>query len=98
LAVRETLDQRLQIAWVDRPAEKQVMVDLLEPRAIDQPRDVGEHRQRHERQEQQPPWRSAGGAVKQEWRVGGPPRDRPVHVVYREIGHALPARIASTNV
>ena len=58
---------------------------------------VGEHRERDEREEQQPPRRAAHRAMEQERRVGWPPRHRPVHVVDREIAHARPARMASTS-
>src|SRR5207302_11169059 len=97
LIIGEAFDQRLEVARMNAPPEEQPVVDLLEPPAVDQPRDVGEHRKRHERKEQQPPRRALHGAVQQEGRVGGPPRYGPVHVVDREIAHPRPARMASTS-
>ena len=52
-----------------RPSSSAV-VDLLEPRAVDQARGVSEHRQRDRGQEEQPPRRAAQRAVEQERRVG----------------------------
>ena len=85
---RRNFDQRLELARMDLRAEQQPMVDLLQPRAVDQPGGIGQHRQDHERQEQQPPRRPAKRAMEQERRVGRALRHRPVHVVDGEIAHA----------
>ena len=76
-------------------AEQQRVVDLLQPPAIDQLRHIGQHREQHERHQQQPPRRPPPRRVEQERRVGGDPRDRAVHVVDGEFGHAAaPTRAA----
>jgi hypothetical protein len=78
-------------------AEQQAVVDLLQSPAIDELGDIGQHRGDHERDEQQPPRRPPHRAMQQERRVGGVARDRPVHVVNGEIGHARRSNMAVTR-
>ncbi len=40
---------------MNRWPEQQHMIDFLEPRSVDQPRDISEHRQQDDWQEQQAP-------------------------------------------
>src|SRR6185369_3397051 len=93
----EAIDQRLEIARVDLRAEQEGVVDLLQSRAVDQPRNISEHRQQDQRQEQQAPRRAAQRAMQEERSVGGPARHRPVHVVNRKIAHLRPARMSSAR-
>ena len=57
LPVGETLDDRLQPLRRNRVPDQQPVIDFLEPAAVDQLEQIGNHREQRERQQQQAPRR-----------------------------------------
>ena len=97
LRLCKALNQGFKLAGMDLCSKELLVVDFLEPRAVDELEDISKHRKDHQRQEDEPPWRSSQRAVEKEGRVGRSAGDRPVHVIDCKIAHAFPPMMASTS-
>ena len=94
LVVRKTIGKKRKILRINRVADQKEMIDFLQFGVIDKGG-------RHKQDGQQGDWEEVSvatvllrRAMDQEGRVRRPLRNRPIHVVDRQVGHCDPSRIS----